>query len=426
MVPPPPTLTICMPTRNRQQHLERGLARVLEPGVFPFPIEVLVSDNASTDDTGAVVRRWIERGLPVRYQRHERNIGPYGNQFSALRGARGTYAIYHADDDGLHVDNLAEAVGWLEANPDCVASYGPLETIDAVDNVSQGLSYGIPADRVFDNRSRLALTAFMLDHHIIPELGIYRVSALANTLFVTHTLYWAYPLLDRLLPRGRVCFRAKPHYKSFIRQWVGDEARITGQQEFRLDDWESFYNGLRFFYYTALVSGETPASPAERAAIEAGLEKFGAHYRNQAINTIARTGRLSEVLDVIKLLSGSKTIDINAMVEGLAANSAAAALYTVIELFDQAVGTTRIAFHGFGAASEQMIRAVKSLRPDIEVVAAVDLAALGEPEQVLLVVPDDGLQQAAANLGFLPGRVLGLPAIMATFDVGRWLAFARG
>jgi glycosyltransferase involved in cell wall biosynthesis len=420
-----PTLSICVPTRNRQQHLERCLERVLVPGAFPFAIEVVVSDNASSDDTAAVARRWIDRGMPVRYHRHAANVGAYGNQFSALRRARGEYAIYLADDDRLNIDNLVEAIAWLERHPGCVASYGPIETVDAVENVSCGLTYAIPEDRVFEDRNRLELVAFMTERRIIPEIGIYRVAALANTLFVTHTLYWAYPLLDRLLGYGFVCFRAKPHYVGLLRQWLGDDARVTGQQEFRLDDWESFYHGLRFFYYTALVKGEAPSSPEAGASLEKGIAAFGSYFRNQAIYTIARTGKLSEALDVVKLLSGAHAIEPHPALAGLAANSAAVAVYAICELFDQAGDVTRIALHGFGADAGQIVGAFKSVRPALEIAACDDPGALAEPERVLLIVADDGLRGALVGSGFLPGRVVCLRGIIANFNLAPWLSFAE-
>ena len=46
-----PLLTIAIPTYNRSEDLA-GLLEVLEPQLAEFPqVEVLVSDNASTDDT---------------------------------------------------------------------------------------------------------------------------------------------------------------------------------------------------------------------------------------------------------------------------------------------------------------------------------------------------------------------------------------
>lgn len=424
MAQPRPTLSICIPTRNRRRHLEACLERVLVHEKLPFPIEIVLSDNASEDDTAALARRWIDRGFPIRYHRHAADIGAYANIFSALRRGRGEFALYLADDDRLHVGNLIDAVAWLEANPDCVASYGPIETVDAVDGVSAGLTYLTDADRMFDNRSRPALVSFIVEKRIVPEVGVFRTGALANTLFTGRNIYWAFSLLDRLLGCGSVRFRAQPHYVSLVRQWPGDETRITACQRFGLEEWEACYRGLQLIYYTALVGAGTPADREIRARLEAGVEAFGNYFRNQAIYTIARTGKLADALDVIKLLSGARAIEPHEALTGLAANSAAAALYAVCDVFDQAGDIARIALHGFGAGAGPIAGALKSLRPALDVVDCDDPGALVDPERVLLVVADDSLRERLVGQGFLSGRVLCLRGIIANFDLGPWLDFA--
>ncbi|MBV8166587.1 MAG: glycosyltransferase family 2 protein, partial [Alphaproteobacteria bacterium] len=262
-----PTLSVCVPTRNRLTHLERCLDRLFAPGLFPFPIEVVLSDNASTDDTPALAQRTIARGLPLRYQRHDADIGPHANIFSAFRRARGAFCLYLADDDGLDAANLIEAIAWLRDHPACVASYGPIHTYDAVDNVSQGLTYALDGDVEFDGRQRLALARFVAEKRIIPEVGVLRTEALANTLFMSRNIYWPFAMLDRLVGVGSVQFRAKPHYVSLRRQWPGDEVRITACLRFGLEEWESCRRGLRLLYDAALVAGERP-SAADQAVIE--------------------------------------------------------------------------------------------------------------------------------------------------------------
>jgi len=69
-----PTLSICMPTRNRQRHLQLALGRLFHQAAFPFPIEVVVSDNASIDETPAVVQSFVAQGLPLRYYRMPKDV----------------------------------------------------------------------------------------------------------------------------------------------------------------------------------------------------------------------------------------------------------------------------------------------------------------------------------------------------------------
>ena len=46
------TLSICIPTYNRAAFLDYSLSN-LAAARFPFPIEIVISDNASTDETPA-------------------------------------------------------------------------------------------------------------------------------------------------------------------------------------------------------------------------------------------------------------------------------------------------------------------------------------------------------------------------------------
>jgi glycosyltransferase involved in cell wall biosynthesis len=77
-----PLVSICIPTHQRCRYLHSlldSLAGQLE--AFPHAYEVVIADNASLDDTTQVVQAFSER-LPIRYLRHEHNIGGYPNWHS--------------------------------------------------------------------------------------------------------------------------------------------------------------------------------------------------------------------------------------------------------------------------------------------------------------------------------------------------------
>lgn len=72
-----PLVSICVPTYNRAASLRRVLTSICTQEAFRTSdtVEVVVSDNASEDDTGAVVREFIAQyGAKVRYQRNASNI----------------------------------------------------------------------------------------------------------------------------------------------------------------------------------------------------------------------------------------------------------------------------------------------------------------------------------------------------------------
>lgn len=92
-------LSICIPTYNRAVLLAQALDSVL-PQVCDNPqVEVLVSDNASTDTTEAVVRDYQGRHPRLRYHRHTQNEGFDGNIAACIEQAHGEHVSFFSDDD---------------------------------------------------------------------------------------------------------------------------------------------------------------------------------------------------------------------------------------------------------------------------------------------------------------------------------------
>ncbi len=98
-----PRITVAIPTWNRHALLAQTLASLQSQcaELVPGSVEVLVSDNASTDDTQAVVERVQAVGLAVRYLRNGENIGADRNFAQCFNEARGEYILMLGDDDIL-------------------------------------------------------------------------------------------------------------------------------------------------------------------------------------------------------------------------------------------------------------------------------------------------------------------------------------
>lgn len=124
-----PLLTIAIPTFNRASFLEQTL-RQLREEILKFSmsdLEVVVSDNASPDQTQDVVANAVARGLVVRYIRNHENIGSDANIAQCFNQAKGKYVLILGDDD-LFVDGgLADLMHQLslgEYGVVCLKSYG--------------------------------------------------------------------------------------------------------------------------------------------------------------------------------------------------------------------------------------------------------------------------------------------------------------
>lgn len=107
--PKRPLLTIVIPTRNRGSYLPAVLRTVLEQTYENF--EVLVLDNASSDDTSEVLARVSDARVLV--HRSESILGMSENWERGLEHARGDYVFYLGADDGLMpggLQNVAELI----------------------------------------------------------------------------------------------------------------------------------------------------------------------------------------------------------------------------------------------------------------------------------------------------------------------------
>ncbi|MBI3517649.1 MAG: glycosyltransferase family 2 protein, partial [Proteobacteria bacterium] len=208
--PSRPVLSICIPTRNRASYLRSALRGLTDPSPFPFPIEIVVSDNASDDETPRVVQERIAGGAPIRYFRQPRDIGAHPNMFAAYRRAEAEFAVYLADDDALLPESVAATIAWLHANPHVVALYAPFQNYDPVGEVVSSVTFHLPEEIEYTAADRLRLLDMLLAHDLVPEVPIFRTRAIGATLFRSATVYWAYPLLDRLLEAGAVKFSNRP------------------------------------------------------------------------------------------------------------------------------------------------------------------------------------------------------------------------
>ncbi len=117
-----PLLSITIPTWNRGPFLRLNLEQLASQlEGHDQSVEILISDNCSTDETEAVVSDFRQEGFPLRYIRNSENIGSDCNFAQCFNEAAGRYVMILSDDD-LFVDGaLSLLLALLEKN-----SYGVL------------------------------------------------------------------------------------------------------------------------------------------------------------------------------------------------------------------------------------------------------------------------------------------------------------
>jgi abequosyltransferase len=96
-----PLLTLTVPTFNRAVFLRQFLDSVRDQLGSNSQVEVIVSDNASTDETPEIMKEELQRGTRLTYIRNPENIGPDANFLQCYEQAGGKYVWVMGDDDVL-------------------------------------------------------------------------------------------------------------------------------------------------------------------------------------------------------------------------------------------------------------------------------------------------------------------------------------
>jgi len=109
-------ITVYLPTFNRAAKLRQALTALRRQTLGKDRFRVIVSDNASTDATAAVVSEF--RDLPVVHRRHEQNLGLIANWCGAGDFFDTDFFQFLSDDDLLSPFHLELCLRELEARPD--------------------------------------------------------------------------------------------------------------------------------------------------------------------------------------------------------------------------------------------------------------------------------------------------------------------
>ncbi len=122
-----PLVSIGLPVYNGERFIRRALDSLA--GQNYSNLEIIVSDNGSTDSTPELIRQFARRDSRVRLHFFESNQGPRANFLKTLELAAGKYFMWAADDDWWHPDFVPRLVDELEAHPQVVIGFCAVERV---------------------------------------------------------------------------------------------------------------------------------------------------------------------------------------------------------------------------------------------------------------------------------------------------------
>jgi len=139
-----PRLTIGLPVYNGEEYLAESLDALLGQSYEDY--ELIITDNASTDGTAAICKRYQAMDSRISYHRLPHNIGAAPNHNHVFSLARGELFKWASHDDLYGRTLIERCVEALDERPDHVLAHSYNATIDSHGKVIEPYDYRIPTD----------------------------------------------------------------------------------------------------------------------------------------------------------------------------------------------------------------------------------------------------------------------------------------
>lgn len=239
---PQPRVSLGLPVYNGEDYLEQAIESILNQTFASF--ELIISDNASSDRTGAICEKFITQDERVRYFRHPHNLGAAPNYNYVVHSAQGEYFKWAAHDDLIAPEYLAKCVSALDRDPDAVVCYTGAKRIDEASGLIQLDRFGVdlysvpPAARFCSFTQNPAIAAKvplvvfgLIRSGILRKTGLIRSFPSSDVVLVAELA-----LFGRLLELPEPLFGWRHHPKQSIQGRLASDRLRTSWFDTSLED----------------------------------------------------------------------------------------------------------------------------------------------------------------------------------------------
>ena len=206
-----PRLSIGLPVYNGENFLEQSLDSLLAQTYGDF--EVVISDNASTDGTADICKKYAARDSRVKYVRQEKNLGAAENYNFVFRESKTEFFKWATHDDLLAPTFLECCMEVLEVKDDVVLVFTLGQDIDENGNVIR--TYPPRNDTDDLNQFQRYRSMVAGRQPVIPVFGVMRRETLAKTRLIGKYTGSDRPLIGEMALRGKIY--EVPEYLFFYR-----------------------------------------------------------------------------------------------------------------------------------------------------------------------------------------------------------------
>jgi len=171
-----PRLSVGLPVYNGEKYLAESLEALLAQTYKNF--ELIISDNASTDGTADICRRYEKQDSRIRYIRQPHNIGCAPNHNYVVHQARGELFKWASHDDLYARDLLERCVDALDQFPHVILAHSWTARIDGFRNVLGAVDYSLTTA---SPRAPERFRSLLFDSGGDDDGGVIRISVLRQT-----------------------------------------------------------------------------------------------------------------------------------------------------------------------------------------------------------------------------------------------------
>jgi glycosyltransferase involved in cell wall biosynthesis len=290
-----PMVTIGVPLYNAEKYLHVALDSLLAQTFQD--VEIVISDNGSTDSTLDICRDYAARDPRVRYVHNDVNRGLVWNHLRVQDLARGRYFMFGPQDDWLAPEYVERCVAVLEADPGVSYVYSEALVMDENGEMigreitRQRVGDPSPSTRFWDvlvvkgGVNFYGMTRLALRHRI----GRWKPLPRGERIVLAEFALWG---RFQLLPGDLYFRRVHPNQFTTNRKSRRVEAMVLDPS--RGSGWRSSVPVLLAEYVLAYAQGvlRAPLSPSERIR---GLARIGRWVTSHAPGLQLRDPRAHNV-----------------------------------------------------------------------------------------------------------------------------------
>jgi glycosyltransferase involved in cell wall biosynthesis len=184
-----PRVSIGLPVFNAEKYLDQAIKSILEQTYLD--LELIISDNASTDRTQEICSAYAAKDPRVRYFRNEMNLGAAPNFNRVFELSATEYFKWAPYDDFIAPNFVSQCVEILDHNPNVVLCYSKMKIVDEKNEFV--VDYDPGPDTTSTQPHQRFRNLLLNPEYAVQQMGLIRSDVLRKT-----ELMGSYPSSDEV------------------------------------------------------------------------------------------------------------------------------------------------------------------------------------------------------------------------------------